>query len=177
MQVSDVYWPYVAMATLGVAALPFLYFAFRRRWTWLALIVALANLVVVGVNGAAPIRGALDPNYVGYGFGLVSAEKGLTVTLLAGSVVLASALSAWIAIRNRPGPLMLIVAATAAFHLVNTGFPLLDSLLADPEQVRIQFGEYLTVPHTVAIPALIALLILPFLLAVPWALQRTIETE
>lgn len=177
MNVADVYWPYVAMATTAVAALPFLYFAFQRRWSWIALVVALANLAVVAVNGAAPIRGVLDPDYVGYGFGFLSADRGATVTLIAGGVVIASALSAWLAIRNRPGPLMLLVAATAAFHVVNSGFPLLDSLLANPEDVSIQFGEYLTVPHTVAIPAIVAVMILPFLLAVPWALRRTIETE
>lgn len=177
MTASEIYWPYVAAATTAAVALPLLYFAFQRRWSWIALIVGLANIAIVGLNGAAPFRGVLDPTYVGYGFGFLSADKGLSVTLLAGSVVLASALSAWIAVRNRSGPLMLIVAATAAFHVVNIGFPLTDSLLADPEAVNIQFGEYLTVPYTVAIPAIIALMILPFLLAVPWALGRTIETE
>jgi hypothetical protein len=177
MTVADIYWPYVAFAVGAAATLPVLYFLFQRRWTWLALLVALANLVIVFITGAAPIRGALDPNYVGYGYGFLQADKGLEVTLLAGSVVLASALSAWLAIRNRPGPLMLIVAATAAFHLVNAGFPLLDGIRADPHSIKIQFGEYLTVPHTVAIPAIIALMILPFLLALPWALQRAFETE
>jgi hypothetical protein len=174
---ANIYWPYVAFAVGGAAALPALYFLFQRRWSWLALLVAFANLVVVFVNGAAPIRGALDPDYVGYGFGFLEADKGLDVTLLAGGVVLVSALSAWLAIRNRPGLLMLIVAATAAFHLVNLGFPLLDGMLVDPQSINVQFGEYLTVPYTVAIPAITALMILPFLLALPWALQRAFETE
>jgi hypothetical protein len=177
MSASEVYWPHVAMGTLLVATIPFLYFAFKRRWSWTALVVAIANLVVVALNGAAPIRGAVDPNYVGYGFGFLSADRGLPVTLIAGAVVLASAFSAWIAVRNRAGAAMLLVAATAAFHAVNVGFPLLDSLLTDPTSVTIQFGEYLTVPHTVAIPALIALMFLPFLLGTAWALQRARETE
>ncbi len=177
MSASDIYWPYVAMATAFVVALPALYFARRRRWTWIALIVALANLVIVSLNGAAPIRGALDPNYVGYGFGFLAADKGLAVTAVAGSVLLASALSAWIAMRNRPGAAMLIVAATAAFHIVNVGFPLLDGILAKPEDITIQFGEYLTVPYVVAIPAVIGVILLPFLLGLPWAIQRTFETE
>jgi hypothetical protein len=177
MTVADIHWPSVALAVGGAAALPVIYFLFQRRWSWIALLATLANLVVVFVNGAAPIRGFVDPNYIGYGYGFLQADKGLEVTLLAGSVVLASALSAWLAIRNRPGPLMLIVAATAAFHLVNAGFPLLDGIRADPQSIKIQFGEYLTVPHTVAIPAIIALMVLPFLLALPWALQRAFETE
>ena len=177
MTASEVYWPYVALAVGGVAAIPFLYFLTQRRWTWIALIAGLANLVIVILNGAAPIRGALDPNYVGYGFGFLAAEKGIAVTFIAGGLVVASAISAWLAVRNRPGPVMLIVAATVAFHIVNVGFPLLDAILANPEELTIQFGEYLTVPHTVAIPAIIALMILPFLLALPWALSRMVETE
>lgn len=177
MSASGIYWPYVAFAVGAAAALPFLYFAFQRRWTWIALIVALADLAIVTLTGAAPIRGAVDPDYIGYGYGFLQADKGLAVTLMAGSVVAFSALAAWIAIRNRPGPAMLIVAAVSAFHLVNAGFPLLDNVLADPTRVQIQFGEYLTVPHTVAIPAVLAVMVLPFLLGLPWAIQRTLETQ
>lgn len=177
MTADDIYWPYVAFATGAAAIIPFVCFAHARRWTWIALIVGVACLIVVVVNGAAPVRGALDPNYIGYSYGFLRADKGIAVTLVAGTVVFFSALSSWIAIRNRPGPAMLIVAATSAFHLVNAGFPLLDGLLADPKAVEIQFGEYLTVPYTVAIPAIIALMILPFLLGLPWALGRALETE
>jgi len=42
---------------------------------------------------------------------------------------------------------------------------------------RIQFGEYLTVPYTVAIPAILAVMVLPLLLGLPWAIQRALETE
>jgi hypothetical protein len=174
MTASDIYWPYVAVATGAVVALPFLYFLIQRRWAWTALLVALANLIVVILNGAAPIRGLLDPNYVGYGFGFLSAAKGIGVTFLAGGLVLASALACWIAIRNRAGPAMLLVAAVCAFHVVNIGFPLLDAIRADPAAITIQFGEYLTVPYQVAIPALVVLLIFPFLLGVPWALRRAV---
>jgi hypothetical protein len=177
MTAAEIYWPYVAFAMGAAAVIPFVCFALARRWSWIALIVGLACLAIVIVNGAAPIRGLVDPNYVGYGYGFLRAEKGLEVTFMAGSVVLFSALSSWIAIRNRPGPLMLIVAATSAFHLVNAGFPLMDGLLADPKSVEIQFGEYLTVPYTVAIPAILAVMVLPFLLGLPWAIQRTLETE
>jgi len=177
MTAADIYWPYVAIAIGIVAAFPTVCFALARRWSWIALLVAVACLAIVFMTGAAPIRGLVDPNYVGYGYGFLRAEKGLEVTLMAGSVVLFSAISSWIAIRNRPGPLMLIVAATSAFHLVNAGFPLLDGLLADPKNVEIQFGEYLTVPYTVAIPAILAVMVLPFLLGLPWAIQRALETE
>lgn len=177
MTASDVYWPFVAFAVGAVATLPFLYFLFRRQWTWVALVAAVANLVIVLMNGAAPIRGALDPNYVGYGFGFVTADKGFGVTIAAGALILASAVAAWLAVRNRAGLSMLVVAAVCLFHVVNIGFPFADAIRSDPTQMRIQFGEYLTIPYAVAIPAIAALLILPFLLAVPWALRRAFEAE
>lgn len=49
------------------------------------------------MNSAAPIRGFVDPNYVGYGFGLLRADKGLVVTLMAGSGFILSAVCAFIA--------------------------------------------------------------------------------
>ena len=117
MTAADIYWPYVAIALGAAATIPFVCFMLQRRWTWIALIAGVANLVIVFLNGAAPIRGALDPNYVGYGFGFLHADKGLAVTLIAGSVVIACALSASIAIRNRSGLTMLIVAATWEVHV------------------------------------------------------------
>jgi hypothetical protein len=156
MTASDVYWPYVAFAVGAVATLPFLYLL---------------------MNGAAPIRGALNPNYVGYGFGFVTADKDFGVTIAAGALILASAVAAWLAVRNRAGLSMLVVAAVCLFHVVNIGFPFADAIRSDPTQMRIQFGEYLAIPYAVAIPAIAALLILPFLLAVPWALRRAFEAE
>ena len=177
MTASGTYWPYVALATGTVVALPLVYFLIRNRWSWTGALVALANFIVVLLNGAAPLRGFLDPNYIGYGFGFLSADKGLAVTLIAGSLLIASAVSSWIAARNRSGPAMLIVAATSAFHVVNIGFPLLDDMRANPEAMTMQFGEYLTVRHQIAIPAVLALLILPFLLGLPWALRRAFAAE
>ena len=178
MNVSDIYWPYVALATGIVATIPFLYFLTQRRWTWIGLIAGVANLVVVFLNGAAPVRGLVDPNYVGYAFGMMSADKGIDVTMLAGMLVVASAIAAWDAVRNRPGFFgMVTVAGMSAVQLFNIGFPLLDAIRSDPSQMTIQFGEYLTVPYLVAIPAIIALIVLPFLLALPWALSRMVETE
>lgn len=177
MTASDVYWPYVAFAVGALAALPALYFLFQRRWSWIALVASIPNLIIATMNGAAPIRGLVDPDYVGFGFGFLSADKGIAVTLAAGGLVIASALAAALAIRNKPGFGMLVVAAVSAFHLVNIGFPMTDAILADPSQMKIQFGEYLTVPAMIAIPAIIALLILPFLLALPWALRRSFEAE
>jgi hypothetical protein len=178
MHASDIYWPYVALATGTVATVPFLYFLTLRRWTWIGLIAGIANLFVVFLNGAAPIRGLLDPNYVGYAFGMMSAEKGLEVAIMAGMLVVASTIAAWDAVRNRPGFFgMISVAGMSALHVVNLGFPMLDTIRSDPAQMTIQFGEYLTVPYLVAIPALLALIVLPFLLALPWSLQRMMESD
>jgi hypothetical protein len=177
VDVSGVYWPAVAGATGLVAVVPFLVLGRGQPWLSIARLVGIANLIVVFVNGAAPIRGLLDPAYVGYGFGLLSAEKGLPVTLMAGPLVIMSAVAAWICARNRSGALMLLVAATCVFHTGNIGLPLIESLVRDPASVEMQFGEYFTLPAAVAIPTLVSLMVLPFLLGSAWALSRAFEAE
>jgi len=64
------------------------------------------------MNSAAPICGFVGPNYVGYGFGLLRADKGWIVTFVVGSVFLVSAVFAFIAARNRAGRDMWLVATS-----------------------------------------------------------------
>ena len=69
----------------------FLFYAIRRRWTRLGLLIGIANMVLVSLNVVAPFRGLLDPRYVGYNFFLISIPPGFGVTLVAGSMLLLSA--------------------------------------------------------------------------------------
>lgn len=150
----------MAITLPALAALPLLYFAFQRRWTWIALVVAAGHFMVVVESGAAPFVAAIDPNYDGYRIGLISAERGLVAAAIAAAVLLASALAACVAVRNRPGPVMLIVAATSAFHLLNLGLPFAQEADYDPGKLGTQ-----------------ALFLVPFSLGAVWAIQRTFGTE
>jgi len=47
-----------------------------------------------------------------------------------------------------------------------------EGVLHDPTGNAIQFGEYLTIPGLAASALLGALLVVPFVLGVPWATRR-----
>jgi hypothetical protein len=143
----------------------------------MSIYVSFAFLLLAAMNLAAPIRGYFDPNYVGYGFGLLHATKGLSVTLIAGGFFLISAVSAFFAARNRHGPAMWIVAVACSAFTVIQGWPWLDGVLHDPTGNAIQFGEYLTIPGLAASALLGALLVVPFVLGAPWAARRAFARE
>lgn len=140
----------------------------------LGLVVAVANLALLSVNAAAPVRGLVDPDYVGYGFGWLHADKGLPVTLMAGGVVLGALVSALLVLRNASGPIMILLAAFDGFIAFSVGVPLAAQVLADPSKVAIQFGEYLTIPALVAIPLLVLVFVLPFAAGALIGLKRAL---
>ncbi len=134
--------------------------------------VSLGFLILAGMNSAAPVRGLIDPDYVGYGFGLLHADRGLPVTLMAGGVFLASVACLIIAANNQPGPRMWLVAGVSLAFLAVMGWPWLQGVLADPSKNAVQFGEYLTIPGALASVLVGLLLVGPFLVGVPWAAKR-----
>lgn len=165
-------WVYVGGAVMGVTGLAFLAVLLRRRWTISALLVGIAHMGIVWLNAAAPFRGLLDRGYVGYNFGFFHASRGLGVTLLAGPILGVALASALIAVSNRPGLRMLSVTATSALFGWNLLFTLLVGLASDPGQVRIELGEFLTIPPIVTIPLLLLLFVAPFAHGIRWSWRR-----
>jgi hypothetical protein len=167
-------WAVFALVVTGIMTAAWLFVLVKSQRSIMSIYVSLGFLVLAGINSAAPVRGFVDPNYAGYGFGLLRADKGLVVTLVAGSVFLLSAACAFIAARNRAGRAMWLVAATCAAFTIIQGWPWLEGVLTDPSANAIQFGEYLTIPGLAASALLAVLLVLPFLLGAPWALRRAL---
>ena len=165
-------WAVFALSITAVLLALWLYLITTSPRSLASIYVSFAFLLLAGMNSAAPIRGYVDPAYVGYGFGILRAERGLTVTLMAGSIFIASVGCAFIAGRNRRGSAMWIVAAVCAALVVIKGWPWLQNALSDPASNMIQFGEYLTIPGVVGTALLGLLLVLPFVLGVPWAARR-----
>lgn len=165
-------WAAFALCVVALLFVLWLVVLTKSPRSFLSIYVSLGFLLLAGMNSAAPIRGFVDPNYVGYGFGLLRAEKGLPVTLMAGSVFLLALVSAFIAVRNRRTAAMWIVAATAAAFTVIQGWPWLSGVMSNPNANIIQFGEYLTIPGLIGSILIGALLVFPFLLGIPWAARR-----
>lgn len=144
-----------AALLLAITALLFLAWGValgRRPAGPTAIFVSLAFLLTACKSAAAPFRGLLDPAYVGYGFGLLQADKGWSVTLAAGSVVVFGAAAAFAALRpERRGATLLAGAVGLAFLALQLPV-FLPLLLASPHVIVMQFGQYLTVPPVFAIP-------------------------
>ncbi len=156
-------------ATWGI----FSYYAFRKRWTWLGLLIGIANMVLVSLNVVAPFRGVLDPRYAGYNFFLISIPPGFGVTLVAGSMLLLSLYCAIVAVDDRKGRPMLLLAAWNGVMALLVGFPLMYELFTDHASFDIRLGEYVTIPWFFAFPIMLGLMVVPFALSVPWALKNS----
>jgi len=127
-----------------------------------ALLLGFAHLTVAGVHAAAPLRGLIDPSYVGYGFGFISAERGLMVTALAGGVFILASVAAFNALASDRRA-QLRTALVSTLFAVNLAGSLAFEV-ARGDAGAIQFGAYLTVPGALAVALIGALLVAPFAL-------------
>ena len=137
-----------------------------------AFAAGFLNLLIAGMNSVAPFRGLLDPHYVGYRFGLVSASQGVLVFLIAGTVLVCAGAAAYLAARNRPGRSMIFVAVIDAAFSLNMSIGTVVAALG-ARDFEIQFGEYLTIPSAAGLVISLLVFLLPLLATVRWALRRT----
>ncbi len=170
-------WALFAFGASTVLFLGWLWTILKGRRSWASVYVSFGFLLLAAMNSAAPVRGLVDPNYVGYGFGLLRADRGITVTLLAGGVFLACVACLIIAGSNRPGPRMWLVAGVSLVFLAVMGWPWLQGVVSDPSKNAIQFGEYLTIPGLIASVLVGLLLVGPFAVGVVWGARRAINTR
>lgn len=165
-------WWYVAGATTALALAAFIYCAMRGRWTRAGLAVGLGNLPIAFLNAAAPVRGWADPDYFGYSFGLIQIDPGPMVTLITGSIWLLAVYSACVAVLDRRGTPMRVVAVFDGLIAANVVYILVAALLSDPADLRIQLGEYLTLGPAVTTLILTGLFVVPLSLCSLWAWRR-----
>ena len=165
-------WPIIGTTVSLLLGAQFARVLLARRWTARSLVVALPCLLVALLHSVAPFRGSIDANYFGYGFGFISLDGGPLVALVAGAIFVAFAAAALIAAGNRQGAAMWVVAAASAFMIVNVGGYLLLELLRGQASFQIQLGEYLTIPPAAAAPIMLLVQVLPFAIALPWAVRQ-----
>ena len=162
-------WAILALSISAVLILGWIWLLIKKQWSWAGLYASLGCLVAACFNSAAPFRGLIDPDYVGFQFGLAGSQPGIGVTIIAGAIFLANAASAMLAASRTNGSVLWIVAATCAAMFVLIGVPTLQQLVQDPAANSIQFGEYLTIPGLAASLILVFLLALPFAVGTLWA--------
>lgn len=174
MDVGQINWAWVALGASAVLLLVWTLVARRAKAGAPAAFVGLAHLIVAGLHSAAPVRGYLDPQYVGYGFGLLTADQGLAVTITAGAVWVVAVLGAFLALAKARAAMALVALSSLAFAVI-IGAPLVRDLLIAPDTSKLQLGEYLTIPGVAAIGLLLAILVLPFVIGFVWAAQRVLK--
>jgi uncharacterized membrane-anchored protein len=167
------YWPSIGIVTGGAVVAAFVMGLMQRQWSLRALYVSIGSLVIAILHMVAPFRATLDPDYPGYSFGLITLERGALVGAVAGFFYLLSFASTVIAIRNRDGPGMWVVAALSAFVLLNLGGYMLAALSGLVPPYRIELGQYFQLSPLPATVLAAAVMLLPFAIGLRWSVEKS----
>lgn len=171
MDFSNTHWPYVGMVIASVILVVFAYYAYQLRWSWGALLVAVAHLPVAAITAVVPFRGLLDPSYPGWEFGLLRAEGGIEILFGAGAILVGAITAMAHALINRPGWGMAFVFGYDSVVLVALGPPFADALVTGDVSSVVQIGG-VTLEGVSALIAVNLFLLLPIGLSFLWAWQR-----
>jgi hypothetical protein len=172
MDLAHLNWAVIGLGIDAALLVAWIYEAWRWRPSLWAAFVGFGHLFVACVASATPFRAYLDPHYPGYHMGFLHGPGGWETSLLATTVFVGAALSAFVAVRNRQGFAMWFVAATSGFLVMNLGGAWVETVSTNISDNTMQFGEYLTIPALIATPIMFVLFICPFLIGVSQAPQR-----
>jgi hypothetical protein len=132
----------------------------------LPIAIGIIHMLFATLVSVAPLRSFFDPQYLGFGLGLLRFQ-GRAATLPS-SVVLAFALaSAWLVVSRSARPGFLLVAMFDLLFAINTAAGILVS-----SDHRIQFGNALTIDGILAIAIMLSLFAGAPLLSSGWAWRR-----
>jgi hypothetical protein len=147
----------------------FFYLLSRRRWNVAALAVGIFHMMFAAIVSVAPIRSLLDPDYIGYGLGVLQFEK--RAVALPAALILGWALAAaWVAVGMGRGRWMRLVMVGDLFLAMSMGISI---VLDRSDNWKFQLGEYFTATGVAGLFILLCLFTLPFIASAIWAARRT----
>jgi|KBSSwiStaDraftv2_1062776.scaffolds.fasta_scaffold853796_2 hypothetical protein len=147
----------------------FLYLLSRRRWNIPALAVGILHMLFAAVVSVAPIRSLLDPDYPGYGLGVLHFEK--RAVALPAAIILGWALTAaWVAVGKGRGRWMRVIMVGDLFLALSMGISL---ALDDSQNWKFQLGENFTAEGLTGLFILLGFFTFPFIASAVWAATRT----
>ncbi len=162
-------WFQIALVLNVVYWAVFFYLLTRRRWSITALAVGIFHMVFAAVVSVAPIRSLLDPDYIGYGLGVLHFEK--RAVALPAALILGWALAAaWIAVGKGRGRWLRLVMVGDLFFALGMGVAI---LLDDSQNWKFQLGEQFTATGVAGLLVLLCFFTLPFVASAIWAASRT----
>ena len=161
-------WFQIAIALNVVYWSVFFYLLSRRRRDVPALLVGVFHMLFAAVSSVAPVRSLLDPDYVGYGLGVLQFEK-RAVALPAALVLGWSLAAAWVAVGKGRGRWMRVVMIGDLFFAASIGV----SIALDPARDwKVQLGEHFAATGVTGLLILLGLVTLPFAACAVWAAGR-----
>ncbi|HEX8141720.1 MAG TPA: hypothetical protein VF553_03935 [Pyrinomonadaceae bacterium] len=145
----------------------FFFLLSRRRWNVAALAVGIFHMLFAVAFSVAPIRSALDPDYIGLSIGLIS-FTGWAVPLPAALLLGWALFAAWLAVGKGRGRWMTLIAVGDILFSISLGA----SILLDSSNWKFQLGEHLTIDGYTGAVVVLTLFTLPFVLSALWAIRR-----
>lgn len=147
----------------------FFYLVSRRRWSRPGLAVGIFHMFFASLGSVAPIRSLLDPDYVGYGLGVLHFEK--RAVAFPAAVILSWALaSAWLTVGKARGRWMKVVMVGDLFMALSMSVAL---VLDDSQNWKFQLGENFTASGVAGLLILLCLFTFPFIASAIWAAKNT----
>ena len=163
-------WLAIALVTNLVYWAVFVYLARRHRPGAGAVTLGVMHMLLAGVLSVAPIRSFLDPDYPGFGVGLLHFEK-RAATLPASLLFLWALASALILASGSRGRKLWIVAAGDALFALN----MLGDLARSGGGGDIQFGEHFTISGAMALAIMAVLFVGGPALSACWSGRRALQ--
>ncbi len=162
-------WFQIALVLNVIYWAVFFYLLSRRRWNVPALAVGIFHMLFAAVVSVAPIRSLLDPDYTGYGLGVIHFEK--RAVALPAALILGWALAAaWVAVGKGRGRWMRLVMVGDLFFALSMGVSI---LLDDSQNWKFQLGEHFAANGVAGLLILLCFFALPFVASAIWAASRT----
>lgn len=161
-------WFQIALALNVVYWAIFFYLLSRRHWNVPALAVGIFHMLFAALFSVAPIRSLLDPDYIGYGLGVLHFEK-RAVALPAALILGWALMAAWVAVGKSRGRWMKVVMVGDLFVALSMSAAI---LLDSSQDWKFQLGEYFTATGIAGLLILLSFLTLPFIASAIWAATR-----
>ena len=138
-------WLTFGFGVFGVYVVWFTYLLVKRKYTKALLWYGIVHLPYLLVNAVAPFRGFLDPEYVGYSFGLIVLPQGPLVLLVVGAMVAACIVIITKSMLNQMDGYWKFALVTDGLLAVFVALPTMIGIVSDPSEGTIKLGEFLTI--------------------------------
>ena len=172
---SGTLWSIAGYLALGAVIIAFVTEFRKSRWSKTGLVVALSSGLVAAIHSQtfADFGKCSQPSE--YLFGMFRINAGPAVTWISALVYLVSFGAMIVALQSRSGRGMWIVAAVCVYCLLGLGGTAFMMMLSGLGSIQFRLGgQMIELPPIVGALLLAILLVGPFIVGLPWAIQHSV---